>query len=162
MKNILPLILLTALIFFSCSKTKSGDILTFPKDWQVQHDYMGCLIMGLSPLENEYDQFRENGNAVMEKLPGSMTYDEYTNANLETMKRVMTNFVVIETSDDEVNGFECKKIVYTHTMGQLDIKVLSYFLVDGKEGYVLTFSASPEQYEKYLPEFKRIAGSINL
>jgi hypothetical protein len=123
---------------------------------------MGCIIMGLSPLENEYDNFRENGNVVMEKLPASISYDEYTNANLETMKKIMTNFVVIETGDDVINGINCKRVVYTHSMNQLDIKVLAYFLVDGKEGYVLTFSASPASYDKYFSDFKQIANTVNL
>lgn len=162
MKKLLPFLFISALIFFSCSKSKSGEVLTFPAGWEIKHDYMGCKIMGLSPIENEYDNFRENGNLVIEKLPQSVSAEEYNRLSLNAMKGLLTNFEVISSSPAVINEYTCSKMIYTHTMGQMNIKVLSIFIVDGNDGYVLTFSASPESFDKFLPEFNNIADSFNI
>ncbi len=162
MKNILPFIFISALVFFSCSKSKSGELLTFPAGWEIKHDYMGCAIMGLSPLENEYDNFRENGNLVIEKLPQSVTATEYNKLSVNVMGNMLTNFEIISTSPAVIKEYNCSKMIYTHTMGQVNIKVLCFFIVDGKDGYVLTFSASTENFDKFLPEFNKIADTVNL
>ncbi len=158
------------LTFLSCStkdpnryyNTKHGFSIIFPKDWEIQESFMGTSVISRSSLENEADQFKENINVVVEKLPKDMGLDEYLELNLSNMYKFLTDFKEIEKGSVELSDNDARWLIYTGQLGQLDMKALVYFTIKGMRAYVITCSSSPNSFEEYKDRFKEIVNSFQL
>ena len=66
-----------------------GDYtLTFPSSWEVKRGVMGTDLMGISPLENQSDEFQENVCVILDNLPDTMDAQMYLQSNLDAVKRM--------------------------------------------------------------------------
>ena len=48
-------------------------VLEFPDSWEIQSQFQGADMVGISPQESPDDSFRENVTVVLENMPASMT-----------------------------------------------------------------------------------------
>ena len=134
---IIPIII----IFVSCSKKdpdrcyngKGGFSIEFPKDWEIKEDYMGSLVMALSPLKNSQDDFRENIIITIEKLSKDMTIDEYLDFNMAKLGKFFTDFKELKRGDWIFDDNDAKWVLCSCRMGVYDICYLLYVaIVEGK------------------------------
>ena len=163
------LIMSSLLLMASCDKasdkkTMSGEpfkgtnySIKFPSNWERKDGFMGCDLMALSPAEGANDNFRENANITLENLPSRISLEKYAELSRENMKKLLSDFEIIEETEANLNGHTFKRFVSTYRMGEIDIKAVLYLTTKDKAGYNITFSASPETYDSYIDEFESIA-----
>jgi hypothetical protein len=69
---------------------------------------------------------------------------------------------IIDMSETSINGKEAHRSEYTSGGGSF--KTIAYFLVETEEylGYIIRLISSPEDFDKYVPTFERVASSFEI
>ena len=142
------------------SKEKKFSI-TFPNDWEIKENFMGTTVLALRPAAAN-DVFRENINVVVEDVPKTMTVDQYFDASLASLKKLLTDFAEIAKGDSTINGQKLKWLTYRHRMGQLKPEVLVYCAVKDGRGYAVTCSTVEGGLDKWRKRFEEIVGTFKL
>ena len=145
---------------FQYANKEKGFEIVVPRDWENGENYYGTAFIAVSPLENKKDTFRENVNVVVE--PFAEGAEGYYKANLVNMKKLLTDFKELKTEKLKINSKDAVSLIYSHRMGEVNIKVLVFFMVNGKKAYCLTCSADPASFDKYSKIFKEIAETLIL
>ncbi len=170
MRHILSSFLAIALVFLlnGCSSkdpdryysAKDDFSIKLPDKWETKEGYMGTSVMSLSSLEGAGDQFRENVNVVVEKLPKEMTLDEYMSGNLSNLPRFITDFRESGRGGTTLGDIDAKWLTYTGRMGTSNLAFKQYFMVRGDRGYVITGTATEETYPRFKNTFEQTAESF--
>ena len=115
--------------------------LQFPDTWETKDTgVMGTDLIGLSPLEDPQDTFRENVTVMLESMPESMTDAEYLKLTLTNMSNIFglpseANFT--KTKVGTADGYH---LLYSMQMGQNEMDNDVYIVIDKGAVYVLTCS----------------------
>lgn len=136
--------------------------LQLPEKWQVQRQFMGLDIFAAAPQENEQLGSRANISVISADIDEPITLDQYVNKNMDNLKNSLTDFKVIEQGKLYFDGTEARKIVYTHKVNDLLIKVTQYFALNDKRGFVITCSAAMDVYPKYADAFEQSVKSFKI
>lgn len=136
--------------------------ITFPFNWEVKRNYMGCDIIAISPLEDDRDIFRENVNLIIEELPYSMSLIEYYVINIINMESRFPGFEILESNDIVINNNKAKRIIFINVTDRYNFKYLQYYFCTEKYGYVLTFTALTISYEDYSNKFEEIVKTFHI
>jgi len=123
----------------------------YPVNWEMQEDFLGSIVMFLSPLENDLDIFQENVNIITEDLPdGNITVDEYVDVSLAQIEALVLDFNLLESKSLTLNGNPAYKIVYTGSGdGGEQIEWLQVLTIKDTTAYVITFTAEVGAYSNY-------------
>lgn len=132
--------------------------LKLPEPWEIREGTMGAAVIVLSPQSGPSDDFTENVNVVVERLPKSMSAKEYEVAT-RRMLSTLGDFAPIDEGACDIDGREAVWVVYSHRMKHR-MKVLMYVLTRGRKAYVITCTATPETFEEYEPVFREVARSF--
>ena len=132
----------------------------FPESWEVIEGVMGRDMVALAPAVDPDDLFLENVNIIYAKLDAPITEEDYYKFNMQSLQKLLIDYDLEESSDVQLGGRDARKIVFTHTMGVVNAKVLQYLMLIDGQAYVLTFTADPLDFDKYLQQFERIANSF--
>ncbi len=135
----------------------AGFSIQFPNKWEVKQGIMGNDMVALAPSIDPEDLFRENANIIYAKLDVLISKDDYYSLNLESLSQLLTDFDLEESEDVKLDGVNVKRIIFTHTMGIVNAKVMQYLVLVGKQAYVLTFTADPLDFDTYRASFEHIA-----
>ena len=136
--------------------------LQLPEKWQVQRQFMGLDIFAAAPQENDQLGYRANISVISADIDEPVTLDQYVNKNMENLKNSLTDFNLIESGKLYFDGTEARKLVYTHKMNDLVIKVSQYFALNDKRGFVITCSAAADVYPKYAEAFEQSVKSFKI
>ena len=138
------------------TNTKDRFTITAPTSWEKAEGKMGMTVVFVEPLAGASDTFRENVNVVVEKLPAGMGLDGYVKACNEALAKMMTNFKEVSSARVKLGENDAQRNVYQHKMGVYDLKVLGYFVVHGGWAYILTCTATVDEYDNHEPAFEDI------
>jgi len=136
--------------------------LDLPKQWEQRKDAMGAAIIALRPAEGKKDTFRENVNVVVEPLSAKMTAKQYFDASQGVLAKAFSEFHLEKKGHSMIDKHDFFWSIFTHRLGTTRAKVLQYMTVDGSNGYVVTGSALPATFPKFLPTFESIAKSVHI
>lgn len=140
----------------------AGYSIQFPLGWEVMKGAMGTDVIALAPIKDPDDLFRENINIIYAKLDTPISREEYYTLNMRSLAQLLVDFDLEKSEDVKIDGLDAKKIIFTHTMGVVNAKVLQYLILDGDKAYVMTFTADPLDFDKYLGTFEQIENSFKL
>ena len=168
MLNKFYVILALVLIVSGCSSkqaerynnSKDDFSIKFPKEWENKEGFMGTDVISLSPRENAADQFRENVNVVVEKIPDGMSLNDYFDTNLPKLSKVIRDFQQVETGNTIINDNVAEWLIYTGSIGTINLKSKQYYIVHDNKGYVITCSATPGTYDNFKNVFDEIVQSF--
>ena len=121
--------------------------ITIPSLWLAQRTDSATVFILYSPLE-ENDTFQENGNLTVEKLPSKYSVKAYLKAGREVLKKLYANFKLIEEGDDYQ--------IFSGELNGIALQQMQFVSISGTEAYVLTFSSTPEDFDRYADTFKAI------
>jgi len=138
----------------------AGYSIQFPEQWEVMKGIMGTDVIALAPTVDPEDLFRENANVIFARLDLPISREEYYSYNMLTLTQLLVDFDLEESHDIIVDGVEAKKIIFTHTMGVVNAKVMQYLILDENRAFVMTFTADPLDFEMFRPKFEEIANSF--
>ncbi len=144
------------------SNPEDGYSIVFPKDWQTQANYLGTSVFSTSPQSGPLDDVSENINIVAEKFTTPITSDQYFQANLTSMKRILKNLNILESAPVNVGGFTAVRAVITHDVNHRTQKNISYFLATGGRAYVITCSAEPQTFDAFKNVFDSVVATFKM
>lgn len=167
MKNILIIVFLMLNVVLSAENLNerytsedAGFSIQFPYKWEVRQGIMGNDMVAMAPTLDLEDLFRENANIIFAKLDVEISKDQYYSYNMNSLAQLLTDFDLEENEDVNLDGEVVKRIVFTHTMGIVNAKVLQYLVLVGNKAFVLTFTADPLDFDRFRPSFEEIAQSF--
>ena len=148
---------LTAVLFLAFATAAFGDggmqikidncSITIPSLWLAQRTDSATVFILYSPLE-ENDTFQENGNLTVEKIPAKYSVKAYLKAGREMLKKLYANFKLIEEGADYQ--------LFSGELNGIALQQMQFVTISGTEAYVLTFSSTPEDFDRYADTFKAI------
>jgi serine/threonine-protein kinase len=134
--------------------------LEYPANWEQV--YIQGATGFVSPFENDSDDFRENVNVMIQSLKNPMTLAEYTAMSKKQYTDAYGPKAVISMKDTTFCGYNATKGVFAIMYGDKDIKLQQIWYIKNNSAYLITFTAEPKTYEKYLPTAERITGSFKM
>lgn len=139
---------------------KSQYSIQFPATWEVVKDAMGTDVMALAPAEDAQDLFRKNVNIISAKVDENWTRKEYYSRNIESLNRYLEDFDLESNEDVQIGLYPARQLIFTHTIGVVNVKVLQYLMIFDGKALVITFTANRADFNKYRPQFDQIAQSL--
>ena len=109
------------------------------------------LVIGVSPLENSKDDFRESVNVVKEESPG-LDLDTYADAGKASLTRFQ-DFELISEQRIVVNSRDVQELIYSFNFNGVTIQNLIHIYYVNNTGYIVTASATSESFNTFKPLF---------
>lgn len=148
----------TDYLLFSADKF----VIEYPKDWDKQEKYMMTTVFLKSPLKKSNDIFAENLSVIEEPLGKTFSLDEYTDASVKTLNSMYKLKDLKKEDFKSTTGKKFKQITYNMTQGTFYLKIRQYLFVDGKNGYIFTYSAMNDNFSEYEKTIETMLNSFNL
>jgi hypothetical protein len=164
LKNI---IIFVSLIFIFCIyylpfASAQKFTLDFPKEWTLQKGEEGFDLIAKAPPFGSDDLFRENVNVISQPIQIPLKMEELSLANIAVLEKVLVDFNLESEKKVNLAGAVADKIIYTHRIGPVNLKVIQYLILKDDKVYILTFTADSLDYSKIEKEFVAIAGTFKL
>lgn len=132
----------------------------YPGNWTFTNSPESAVIKITSPLEKDDDNFRQSVNLQIEAY--SSTVDDYVNASLPELKRLMKNFREVSSMYLNRNGSRAYEITYKgkygDNEGEWQIKQL-YVVANGK-AYILTYVSKADERDAFETTANKIFNSF--
>jgi hypothetical protein len=148
--------------FASHSDSKNGFTIQYPMDWEKQVGALGSAVLILSPREGDSDQFRENVNVLVQKLPDRMTLDQYTKLSLDQAPKLITRFDLLDQGSTQVAGRPAHRVHYRGEQGAFLLEWEQVWTVLGGQAFILTYTAERDRYSTYLRPAEAMFASFRL
>jgi hypothetical protein len=133
-----------------------GYTIKYTSDWgKPDEQNNGRLVAFLTPTKNEL----ENLNVEVNSWNGTLA--SLTNA-LKSDGQSLDNFKGIEATNTTLSGLPAYKLVFAGTDSGEQLKILQTFTVKDGKGYVITYKASPSNYDTYLSEAQQMIDSFQI
>ena len=123
------------------------------------------VVVILSPLENESDNFQEKVLISTQNLPPSMmTLEDYTNSSLRSYHNQSDIFKILESAPTTLAGQPAHKIVFTDesVKGIKSKKIQVWTVLNNSRAYLVTFASEESKYADYLPQIQKILSSFRI
>ena len=103
-------------------------------------------------------------------LDRDMTLDAFTNSNLEELAS-FRDYTLLSSEDIYAAGHPARKITWQATVPVLletiegesrvaQLKAVQIFVIRGTTGYVISYKASPKDFDKYLTQAQEVIDSF--
>lgn len=117
-----------------------------------------------APRENQSDSYRENlVIGVQGPHQEDISLEEYTQNSLNAFRSMSNGVMILQSYPSFLSGLPAHEIVYTSNLQYLNLKKMQIFtIVNGNTAYVITFGAEDSQFDKYIPEIRRMIDSIRI
>ena len=149
---------------FSLYENKDFNFsMQYPSDWRKEEAGGEIKVQFFSPVENEEDTFSENLNVVISTLPKQMSFEQFVTINLDQIKQGLLNFKSIETKDETLPAGKARSLIFTGIYGKETDPTLKWrqtFIVSGSKIYVISYTASPDGYDKQLDTAVKMVNSL--
>ncbi|MGF1540191.1 MAG: protein kinase [Pleurocapsa sp.] len=139
---------------------EQGFKISYPAEWSKHNrdDFIATGVIFISPKEDAND-FPEEVSVLVEQLPANTSLAKYTEESLNEIKRLSDP----KTGNPEIANVgdrEGRKVIYRGEENGHSVQRMQTWLVQNNIAYVITYTASPEQYETYLPEVENMLESF--
>lgn len=140
----------------------SGFSISYPKTWTVDRSgENGTSFYLFSPFLSSNDVFQENVNLIIQDVKGyGITLDSYTEFSIDDIGKSVQNSRILENIRKSAHGLSYHKMVYSGEINGFKLTFMQYYWVVNEKVYLLTFTAEPDQFSKYLPVADRILNSF--
>jgi hemoglobin len=138
-----------------------GFAISFPKSWERKENTAGASVVAFSPADGENDSFREHAAVVVEDLPIEVTPEEYLKANVLASKHLV-DMKILDTAPITLGQFSGQRMIYTHKLGNQELRVIALFFVTKKRGYAINCIAAADQAQKFASAFESICRTFKL
>jgi hypothetical protein len=151
--------LIIVVIVFSPPKTYKNNEYGFsinpPKGWKIQEnikmDNFTIPVAFIGPVEKN---FAVNINIYIEKI-NETTLQEYVNLNKKILTLVVSSYNLISERNTTINNHEAYELLYTAKIKNTDLAYKQIFLIKNNSGYVITFTALKDNFDKYIVVFDK-------
>jgi serine/threonine-protein kinase len=140
-----------------------GFKIDYPKVWtkEQRDDFFTRGVLFSSSLDGANDNFEENVSILVENLAPNTSIDGYTNDSIQEIKKLSDPSVTAPQSVSIANKMG-KTVTYQgEENGQL-VQRRQTWTVNGDRAYILTYTATPEQFDTYLPTVEKMLESFTI
>lgn len=141
-----------------------GFTMQYPENWSLQEGQYGTLVSFSSPQEKN-DTFLENINVVTEELPANyknLSLEDYVSTSLESLKKSLNDFKLVETKSIQLSGQTGKQVTYTVTQGELKPYTRQFVTLKNGVAYIVTYITTQSDPTKYLDVATQVVNSFKL
>lgn len=140
----------------------NGFSIKYPEAWSVceGHAEDDPMVEGLSPWEDDYDEFAEHMTVDVELIEAGTSLDSYSEETIEAQMAEIPGFEVTERGRATLDGEDAVWIVFDFESEGGMVTVLGYSLVKGERGYLISGVAQSSKFSSYRNRFEQIAESF--
>jgi len=156
------------LTFLSCGgdkwETLENESFTvdYPSDWRLDESGRFNSKFFLFAQTIPIDGFNENINLMVETLPNpNITMQQYIEASIKGLDRI-PNSKVINQREFDRDGINISEIEWTGFMNNMDLKTKQQFQKKDGKVYMLTYTAKPDSFKKYVDDASKIMNSFRV
>lgn len=132
----------------------------YPGNWILNSSPESAIIKITSPLEKDDDNFRQSVNLQIEAYNSSI--DDYVNASLNELKRLMKGFREVSSMYFNRNGSRAYQIVYKGKYGdnEAEWQVKQLYVVANSKAYILTYVSRADERDAFETAANKIFNSF--
>lgn len=140
-----------------------GFSLSYPGSWSEQEPATGLIVAALFAPESTIDEgFRTNINVVVEPLNVDMDSQAYADANISLVSGTFEGFEELDRGTTTIDGDPALWIEYTALFQDRTVKQRQVYFTRGRNGFVITYSATEDSFEDQLSAASLVEGSFRL
>ena len=141
-----------------------GIKIKYPSNWEIEELSFGSQrgAKFWSHQQTISDTFSENLLVVVNPLQQSMTLKEFTDQNIEQIKRVIPNVNILSSTDATLDNNQAHKLVLTYSINQQNLKSLQIWTLKDNKSYVLTYVAEVGEYDTFLETAQEMINSFKI
>ncbi len=153
MKRICILFFILFLLTLSAQGQTAMDInigsisISVPSGWIAHYTDSTMVFILYSPVE-ENDTFQENINVTTEKLPLKYSVQGYMSEAVKSLKTVYTDLQIIESKDNYH--------IFSGKVNNTLLKQMQFVYIKDNTAYVVTYTATPDSFDRYVKTFNEI------
>jgi hypothetical protein len=154
--------------FSTYSSPEFGFTIQYPSNWRaLPFGFNPTQIVSfISPLENIQDVIPARVGISRNDYLNSVTLEEYTQRSLDILQSVGANISQsppTTPSSTTLSGMPAHMVVTNNTAvaGTMDMVIWSV-TTDGQMVYIITYSATPQDFEQYRPIFNEMVNSFQI
>lgn len=124
----------------------------------------GGIVSFISPQTDENDIFFESINIIVQDFGrGSLTLDEYYKATKVALEEPPSSTKIIQVKKIRLrNRQEAYALLFTTLEGGIFVKCLQTIFVHRNKGYIITYVAMPDEFERYVADAHLITDSFRI
>ncbi|WP_439151460.1 PsbP-related protein [Winogradskyella sp.] len=146
---------------------KDNYSINYPSDWsesdqKPQPSVQFLLTTAESSLKE--DNFRESINMVTESLQGQIfTPESYAKLSIDQIKLQIPDAKIISNKNVDLGDEKAREVIWSNDFGNGTIlQFKQVFVLKNNTAYVLTYSATEQEYNDYLEVADKIIYSFKL
>jgi hypothetical protein len=160
--------------FTNYTNPQYGFSLLYPSSWVNKEIDPGAnltFLMSFSPPASEFGEFVFVYMAVKNLTDKSTSLKQFTDQEISLLKRPAATSPTEDTSARTILESEpttiagntsTHKEVYTEKVSGTLSKIMEIYAVNEDKGYIMTYLAFTDIYEKYLPTAQKMTGSLDV
>ena len=138
--------------FLTYKNSIYGFTIQYPANWEkidfskgIEEDDRHIVVTFLSPSEGTLDIFREYLIIqVGDKLMFNRSLEQYVDTQVNSLRRSLSNFQIVESNATTVAGNLAHTIVYIFKVGEDEYKVTEIWTIKDDKLYYLKYSTESE------------------
>jgi hypothetical protein len=131
----------------------------YPVQWEKRQSPPLDLIL-FAPLKPGALHSNATMNLISQNIGSGVTLDQVYEQSIKNLTSELKDVQIQTSGEAKLNGIPSKWVRYTHAMKGMKFTVLQYFILQGENVYLMTFSTPTDQYEAYRSDFENIASSF--
>ncbi|HLN89142.1 MAG TPA: DcrB-related protein [Candidatus Binatia bacterium] len=164
--SLVRLILISALIasmlissVYAYDNTQYGFSITAPTGWTTSEGVSGTVVIFYGPT------MTETGTDVNINIAVTSTTETLSEA-ISSMKTdyptSFSDYSLVSESNRNIGGLSSYELVYTFTDSGNTYKQKQVVLIENGQGFIITCTAIPSNYDSYLPTFEQSIQTFRL
>ncbi len=142
-----------------CSTTDNALTVEIPDDWEIWEGADDDLLVAAAPEEDD-DGIQPQLLVTHEQLETDTDAQNIMVGNVVYSQTHLPAYQDHGSGTFGCDGYEVAWSHYTSDAGGLTLTAISYFVVRGRDAYLLNFKANPEMFPRWHGSFEQIVRSI--
>ncbi len=142
--------------------SKNNYAIKYPDSWILQDNFgNGIEFFLLTKKTDTNDSFSENLNLIIQNIESlNLDLDKYVGITENQFKDNKAKVLVDKRDKNKFNDFHV--FVFEANVKGNDLKFMQYIFVENNRAYVLTFSATLDNFDRYIAEMQKAMDSFTL
>lgn len=163
------LVWLSALGWMACASQRyqdpdAGYSVVLPDDWSLRPPSQPSSVRlgAQSPPLEPGSPHRAHVAFAVDRADAPRDLETFTHRSFAIVTSRLRDVQVLESGRHEIAGLEAERVVYQYDDGNGGLTLLTYFVVAGQRGFVLSCGAASEVFDHAQPRCERVLRSFAL
>ncbi|HEY9692184.1 MAG TPA: protein kinase [Oculatellaceae cyanobacterium] len=153
--------------FLNYENVNAGIKIKYPENWQkqdVENPFTGEVVLFTSQFSNQINKFEPKISIRIEELSGQpISLENYTNLSIKEIQKYLLNSDITDSSSTTLGGIPAHRVVYNGVEGDSRlIKHLEVWAVFNQKAYIVSYTATPEEYPNNLESIEKMINSFEI